>query len=244
MPSLFLLLFLICFNGSAFLPTDVMAGALADFNAAMDKANQHYRAARFYLSTGNIEIAVLEVETLQDRWQELRTKFAATPPDAFAEDPEFSTVLSKTQNQIEAALIALDSADIKTADTVLMPLRVLWMELRARNAVRVYSDQISALNKQMQRVWHFYHKPPKIEDAVEIDAAKAEVAIYRYLLQQSVATASFTIQADAEFERMTKQALHETELIPKILNEGKIYLFINILGSLMSLDRLLYLHYG
>ena len=58
-----------------------MADDLADFNAAVEKAESHNRVAIGYLRTGNVDLAWIEIDRLRDAWgalqQQLRRQAAA-----------------------------------------------------------------------------------------------------------------------------------------------------------------------
>ena len=53
-----------------------MADDLADFNAAVEKAESHNRVAIGYLRTGNVDLAWIEIDRLRDAWGALQQRFA------------------------------------------------------------------------------------------------------------------------------------------------------------------------
>src|ERR1039457_2645929 len=80
------------------------AGDLADFNAAVEQAQSHNRVAIGYLRTGNLDLALLEIERLRDAWGAFEQRFAGKRPDAFDGIALYGTVFTGVQ----ARLVAVD----------------------------------------------------------------------------------------------------------------------------------------
>ena len=99
------------------------ASDLADFNQATAAAYGHYRAAASYLRTGNAALAAIELEQAQEKWRGVESSFAASPPDAFADDPAWASTLTEIGAGLEQALAATDAGDFKAAGEALRPIR-------------------------------------------------------------------------------------------------------------------------
>src|SRR3972149_4033807 len=72
--------------------TPVLANDLASFNAAVETASGHNRAAIGYLRTGNVDLASLEIDRLREAWGQLAARFAGKRPDAFDGNPLYAIV--------------------------------------------------------------------------------------------------------------------------------------------------------
>src|SRR5450759_4989547 len=59
------------------------AGDLEDFNGAVEQAQSHNRVAIGYLRTGNLDLALLEIERLRDAWAAFEQRFTGKQPAAF-----------------------------------------------------------------------------------------------------------------------------------------------------------------
>src|ERR1017187_4062775 len=81
-----------------------LAGDLADFNAAVEQAQSHNRVAIGYLRTGNLDLALLEIDRLREAWGALAQRFAGKRPDAFDGIALYGTMFTG----VNARLVAVD----------------------------------------------------------------------------------------------------------------------------------------
>src|SRR5215813_14921893 len=81
------------------------AGELSDFNAAVEAAAVHQRAALGYLRTGSVDLAALELEHMDAAWKALFGRFGSRRPDAFVGNPLYVTTLTDVSVRLVAARI-------------------------------------------------------------------------------------------------------------------------------------------
>src|SRR2546421_578468 len=80
-----------------------IAGELADFNAAIEKASVPYRAAGEYLRNGNLDRATTEIENMRKAWAALMDRFGTRPPDAFDGNILYTSTLTDVSRRISRA---------------------------------------------------------------------------------------------------------------------------------------------
>lgn len=222
----------------------VSAGELGTFNQQVADAYAPYRSAMFYLRTGNPDVAFLDLAMASERWQSVVDRFAATAPDAFAEDKDFATTLSRVERAFDAGKNALDTGDEEAATAALATIRTDLSDLRRRNGLRAYSDCIDDMNAAMDRLWTFRHKPPAFDQADQINAVKREAAVTEFLYRRCYETAPAEFKERDTFKRLFEGSLTSLPLIFGALDRGNEAQLINILRELRSFDRMIWLEFG
>ncbi len=220
------------------------ASDLADFNEASAAAYEHYRAATSYLRTGNAALAAIELEAAQGKWQGVVTRFAESPPDAFAGDPSWATTLSGIGNRLEESLAAIDAGDLKAAGEILAPIRGELSGLRARNNVVVFSDRVDAVSTAMDRLWRFRHEPPDLDSAAALRELRSGTAVLEYLLRLCRETAPAELRGDPNFVRFLDSGTEAVERLWQAIETKDRELLINTLRELRSFERLFFLRFG
>lgn len=227
-----------------FAPGVVWAGELVDFNTAVASAYAHYRSAVFYLRTGNPPVASLELEDMAEKWGALEKRFAATPPDAFADDPAWRETISDIRTRIDAAVTATIAGDAKAGQAALAPVRGALAALRSRNGVRVFSDCIDEANAAANKIWAFRHNPPDFDNHEQLDRLRANTALVTYLYERCRDEAPAAIRDNATFKRIIAGALHSMSRMWVAINDKNKTAVVNILREFRSFDKLLYLEFG
>ncbi len=220
------------------------AGELREFNSATAAAYAHYRGAVSYLRTGNVALAAVEIEQMAERWQAVQTRFAARPPDAFADDPRWRVTLDDVAGWLTEALAAVDAGDMERAGRALAPIRDALGELRRRNHVVVFSDCVNELSEAMARLWRYRREPPDFAAAADIRALRAGTAVLGYLFGRCDRQAPAAIGRNPEFRRLVDGAAVGIDRLWRAIDENNQALFINTLRELRSFERILFLRFG
>ena len=220
------------------------ASDLNDFHIALEDAWRFYRSAQFYLRTGNAMVAGFELEQMQSRWQAMQGRFAAAPPDAYADDPHFASVLQDGADSIAVASDAAGAGDAEGASAALAPLGDELAGLRRRAGVRVFSDCIAEANAAMDGLYAFRHDPPPLADRQAANAIKAAAAVARYTLARCDTAAVDSIRNDTEFRRLVDGSLASLATLFEAVDNEDRTAVINLLRELRSFDRMLALHFG
>lgn len=217
---------------------------LAAFNRAVAEAYEPYRGAVSYLRTGNLDLAALEIEAASERWKAVMDAFAATPPDAFAEDGEWAATLGDVASRLDAALEAVDKGDKDAALTAAGPVRAILGGLRRRNHVVVFSDRVDEITAAMDRLWAFRKSPPDFDAPEDLRKVREETAVLGYLVERCAEEAPAELLAREDFRRLLEGTEEAVERMWRAIEGKDERLLINTLRELRSYDRMLFLRFG
>src|SRR5476649_1860287 len=118
----------------------VMAGDLADFNAAVESASAHNRVAIGYLRIGNADLASLEIDRLREAWGQLTQRFAGKRPDVFDGNPLYGSLWTAVSARLVAADLMLKTGRSEAAANSLNALRGDLANLRKASGIVVLAD--------------------------------------------------------------------------------------------------------
>lgn len=220
------------------------ANALYDFLADSAVAYGHYRTAVNYLRTGNTDLAALELEQASNKWDALNTRFAAKPPDAFADDPKWREALHEIGARLKGALGEIDEDRMDDAAKTLAPVRDMLGDLRRRNDIWIFSDRVNELSDAMDRLWRFRKAPPDFAVPKTLRELREGTAVLGYLLGRVRAEAPKEIAGMEDFTRMVDGALEGTDRMWRAIDTADTDLLINTLRELRAFENLLYLKFG
>ncbi len=220
------------------------ASELSRFNAAVAESFAHYRGALFYLHTGNPAVADFELQSAVELWSNKVMPFRDAPPDAFADDPQWAVTLDGVGAKLQRgqALAAQDQAE--EAEAKLRPIHDEMAALRARNAVRVFSDCIDEANAAMDALWVFRHEPPDFSDPASVNTLRATTAVTAYLYRRCQEEAPPEIAEAPEFQRIMEGTLISLDRLWPAIDAGNAEVVISILREVRSFDRMLWLQFG
>lgn len=220
------------------------ASRLAAFNRAVAEAYEPYRGAVSYLRTGNLDLAALEIEAASERWKAVVSRFAETPPDAFADDAEWGATLGNIGTRLKAALQAVDQGDKDAALTAAGPIRRLLGDLRRRNHVIVFSDRVDEITASMDRLWAFRKSPPDFASPEDLRRLRHDTAVLGYLVERCREEAPAELLAREDFRRLLDGTQEAVDRMWRAIEGEDGRLLINTLRELRSYDRMLFLRFG
>ncbi len=229
---------LLCWSGLA------SAGELGAFNDAVAAAYAHYRGAIFYARTGNLGVSAVELEGMAAKWRAVLDRFAAAPPDAFADDPAWGETLRGVGRRIAVAGAAARRGDADATLGALAPIRRALAGLRRRNNVVVFSDCIDELQAAVDAIWGYRREPPDFTSAEALDRFKARLGVVAYMFRRCHARAPAAAAESAEFNRLFDSARDILGRLRRALNDADGARLIHTLRELRSLDRMLFLRFG
>ncbi|MDP1911665.1 MAG: hypothetical protein Q8K85_25470 [Hyphomicrobium sp.] len=225
-------------------PRLAVAGDLADFNAAVEKAAGQNRDAIGYLRTGNTDLASLELDRLRDAWRALNARFAGKPPDAFDGNPLYGTAIVNISARLVAADMMLKSGRAEAASQSLTAIRGDLYDLRKASGIVVLADCVRDANAVADALMVY-------NDAA-LDWSKPQVrfgiankaSIYGYVLDRCDSIANATVHNSPEFRRLVDGAKAGLDLIPGAIATRDTNLLHRILIELRSFDNLLAFRFG
>jgi hypothetical protein len=220
------------------------AAAVHDFHAAVAGAFGHYRLVMYSLRTGNQAIALFELDRMAANWKTIEQRFAASPPDIYANDPAWRDTLDAIGDAVEAGLAAAEAGDVKTAMRRLKPVRGEMSGLRRRNGVFLFPDCVENANLAFERLFAYRREPTDFVDAGAVNGLRRALAITVHWYETCRDTAPAAIRDDAQFRRIMDSAIDSLGLIWDAIDERNARRVINNLRGLRSSDGLLYLRFG
>ena len=221
-----------------------LAGDLADFNAAMERASTHNRVAIGYLRTGNSDLATLEIERLREAWGQITQRYASKRPDAFDGNPLYTSLWTVVSAHLVGADMMLKIGRADAAASALHALRGDLSALRKASGIVVLADCVRDANTTMEAFL--------VYDDAALDWTKPETrfaiaataSIYGHLLARCDGIASDAIRKEPEFRRLIDGALAGLAFIPKAIATRDTNLLHRVLGELRSFDNLLAFRFG
>ena len=117
-------------------PAAARADELADFNAAVEQAATHNRAAIGYLRTGNVDLAGLEIDRLRQAWQSVTSR---GKPGVF-DRPLYVKAMTDIAMRLVTADMLLNMGKPDNARASLVGVRDDLYELRKSAGVPVLAD--------------------------------------------------------------------------------------------------------
>lgn len=216
------------------LAAPAQAGDLDDFHRAVEAAMNHRRVAAGYLRTGNIDLAVLEIEGLREAWG----KVSVLPrPAAFRSQERYTAVMLEVAASLIGTTLVLNLGRADVARDSLDAIRKSLSELRRQNGVTVLADCVLDANVAMDALFAHDAKP-------DWESVAAGSESYRATLQRCDGMAPPTIRGRAEFRRLIDGALASLAQMPKAVEARDGDLLHRLLIELRSFDNLLAFRYG
>jgi hypothetical protein len=218
----------------ACLTAPARADDLDDFNRAVEAAMSHRRVAAGYLRTGNIDLAVLELEGIRGSW----AKVASLPrPAAFRDEQRYTGTMLDIAARLLGATLVLNMGRVDVARESLDAVRKSLADLRRENGVAVLADCVLDANTSMNALFAHDEKP-------DWESVSAGADSYRATLQRCDGMAPPGIRNRAEFRRLIDGALASLAQIPAAVQARDRDLLHRLLIELRSFDHLLAFRYG
>lgn len=220
------------------------ASELSDFNAAVDAAMDHQRAALFYLRTGNPLVAEIELEGAGERWSEVMGRWGAQGPAAFSDVADWAGEMAAVEAALAGAAAAAAEGEAEAAAAALEPIGVRLSDLRQAAGVLVFADRVAEANRAMDALWVYRRQEIDWANAEQVNDLRAKTAVTAYLYRRLKQTAAPALAADPEFARMVEGTLDGLGLMWGAIDRRDAGTVVNILREIRSFDDLLWLRFG
>jgi hypothetical protein len=219
-------------------------GNLADFNAAVERAEAHNRVALGYLRTGNYDLAALEIDRLRAAWGQLSERFSDKRPDAFDNNPVYVEAMTDIATRLVTVDLMVKMGKADGARQSLAGIRADLYKLRSSAGIVVLADCVYDANAAMDAL--MVYNDPKIDLSKQQtrDAITAKAKTYRQALDRCDATASATVRKNDEFRRLIDGARNGLAPLPHALETRDVNQLHRILIELRSFDNLLAFRFG
>ena len=220
------------------------AGEMAAFHDAIDKVNQPYKSALFYLRTGNAGVAGLELFSAGTAWQKVVDQYAKSPPKALAADADWIKTVEDVSAAFQTGRKLAEDGQSKAAREALLPIRTHLHQMRQRNGLRVMADCVFDLNGYMDVLFHWRRNRADFNDPTVQEKAKAASHKYIEQLKLCRSEAPAKTQEDADFQSVMDGAAKSANSLLQPIEQKSPDAFINVLRELKSFDVIIFVRWG
>src|SRR5579862_73961 len=144
--------------GGTAINSSAAAGELADFNAAVEKAEAHNRVAVGYLRTGNIDLASVEVDRLRESWAKFNERFAGKRPAIFDGNGYYIIAMTDIATRLITADLMLHTGHPDVTRQALLAIRNDLYKLRKSAGIVVLADCIYDANNAMDALMGYNNR--------------------------------------------------------------------------------------
>ena len=222
----------------------VEAGSLNEFHSKVEMFSGPYKSALFYLRTGNVGVAELELSQAEAAWQEILDNYLKTPPDPFADDPNWSVELGLISKALGKGRSHIRNNEGDAAREALQVIRSGLHRLRLRNNISVLADCIYELQRPMSALYTYRRKPQDLASQAVQNQIKAAAANYAYVLEVCRLRAPKGLLADEHFIKHFDGAENAVARLPGLVDAQDQTRVINAIRELKSFDTFIYLRWG
>ena len=180
----------------------------------------HRRVAAAYLRTGNADLALMEIEALEEKLD------------------------GSARSLATAARVAAEAGDLAAAAVELARLRDHLASERRSRGVRAMADCITEAEIRLAAIEPGREAWPDISSSAARDALRQRAALALGSLARCDDEAAGTIAAQPEFRRLVDGATASLRLLPQALDRGDSDLLHRLLIELRSFERLLVQRFG
>jgi hypothetical protein len=210
------------------------ADDLDDFNRAAEAAMSHRRVAAEYLRTGNLDLAMLEIEGMREAWGKVST---LPRPAAFKDQQRYTGTMLEVAAGLVGVSLVLNLGRPDVARESLGAMRVSLSQLRRENSVTVLADCVLDASTSMDALFAHDEKP-------DWESVAAGAESYRTTLQRCDRMAPAGIRGHPEFRRPMDGALASLAQVAQAADARDRDLLHRLLIELRSFDDLLAFRYG
>ncbi len=214
------------------------------FNADVTRAYGGYRSAVQYLRTGNPGMGMIELSGAVQDWTAVIEKYAAKPPAPYVSDKTFAATLKGIGDSMKDGIAKSEAGDAKAALESVVGIQETLRQLRKKSGVRLYSDCVTELNHQMDKLYVYRHHPPEPAKPESWKAVSADGLEYARLLADCRSLAPAAHKQNPDFVRMFDGARDSVDSLPRNIDAKNPLGIINVLRELRSFDRLIFYNWG
>jgi hypothetical protein len=225
----------------AFVTSAARADDLADFNAAVEYASAHNRVAIGYLRTGNLDLALLEIDRLREAWGALEQRFAGKRPAAFDGNPRYASLWTGMNTRFVGIDLMISMGKPDAVRQSLEAIRGDLYDLRKAAGIVVLADCVRDANAGMDALMVY---DDRAFDFAKPQMLAATAQNYGATLTRCDGIAGEAVRNSAEFRRLLDGAKASLALIAKSIETRDGDLLHRVLIELRSFDNLLAFRFG
>lgn len=220
------------------------AGDLAAFNAAVESTAAHNRVAIGYLRTGNLDLALLEIDRLREAWTKLEARFSAKRPDAFDGNALYGSLWTRTNTRFAGIDLMIKMGKPEAVAASLQGLRGDLYDMRKTSGITVLADCVRDSNAAMQALGAYDGRTLDWNKPETNFGIASNAAIYGHILERCDGMAAPAIRGEPEFRRLIDGAKASLTFIPAAIATRDGNLLHRVMIELRSFDNLLSFRFG
>ncbi len=221
-----------------------LAGDLTDFNAAVEKAESHNRVAIGYLRTGNLDLALLEIDRLREAWAVFEQRFAGKRPEVFDGVALYGIMFTGVNARLVAVDLMIKMGKPDAVRQSLEAIRGDLYDLRKAAGIKVLADCVRDANGAMDALMVYDGRTLDWTNAETRDGVASKASTYGSVLDRCDGMADDAVRKAGEFRRLVDGAKASLALIPKAIATRDSDLLHRVLIELRSFDNLLSFRFG
>ncbi|HVG51319.1 MAG TPA: hypothetical protein VM867_06785 [Xanthobacteraceae bacterium] len=226
------------------LASPAFADDLADFNAAVERAAAHNRAALGYLRTESVDLAAVELNRMKTAWGDLTGRFGATPPAALRDNKLYTETLVDVPVRIVTATMMLDFGRVEIARNSLQAIRLSLSNLRRESGIEILADCVLDYSAVMAVFLAYDNSPPDWKQPEMASELASRAAAVEKTAKRCDSLASEKVRAQPEFRRLIDGTLESLAFVPKVIETRDNDMLHRLIGELRAFDNLLVFRYG
>jgi hypothetical protein len=221
----------------------LLAGpALADaagLRTALERVQDHRRVAAAYLRTGNVDMALIELEKLQ-------AALAALAPEPGLQGTGASSagVLAAVRAGIETSLLSAEKGELERASLRLDEAGRSLDGWRRDAGIALFSDCIAEIGGAYERLDRHRTTRPDLSDSAVRDGIREESVRTRRALDRCDSEAPGALRSEGEFRRLVDGFATSLDLVPDALAKQDADYLHRLLIEQRSFERLLAFRFG
>ncbi|MDE2362976.1 MAG: hypothetical protein KGM42_09880, partial [Hyphomicrobiales bacterium] len=157
--------------------SSAQSGPFRDFEAQLRADYAIYREALFATNKGDASASKARVDAFAAAWSGLTATWKSAPPPQYADDGKFAATLEDVRTAIDAARAEVANGRLREAHLGLEKIRDILGDLRKRNGVRSFSDEMNEYHEAMEKALGAY----KTLDAAALPQLREDAAVLSYL---------------------------------------------------------------
>ena len=178
----------------ALLAGPAMASDLADFNAAVEKAESHNRVAIGYLRTGNLDLALLEIDRLREAWAVFEQRFAGKRPAAFDGVALYGIMFTGVNARLVAVDLMIKMGKPDAVRQSLEAIRGDLYDLRKAAGIEVLADCVRDGNAAMDALMVYDDRALDWTNSETRDGVASKASTYGSVLDRCDAMADDAVR--------------------------------------------------
>lgn len=169
---------------------------------AIQQAYAPYRAALFHTNAKQQVDSEKALTLARQQWSELISRFAGNPPAPYDRDSVFATSMAQVNGIYEKAEREARASNFAQAHETLEQVREIIAELRRRNQVTSFSDQMNAYHAEMEHM--LTDGPRKLVDPDGMLQLLGQVGVLEYLARRLFTEAPTSLANEGDFVTLAK----------------------------------------